>query len=137
MILPGRHPLSPSSQGGFSLVEVLVSMMMLGMLSVSVFYFLNSQNSMGTRSGDMLKGLNLGKLAMDSLKVSDYEALEAGSDTVVDRYIRAWRITLGTDGAGAPNGRKVIDLTVHWPLTAEHSLTFTSILSDGRFKEER
>jgi prepilin-type N-terminal cleavage/methylation domain-containing protein len=129
----GKH----GPQGGFSLVEVLISMMMLGMLSVSVFYFLNSQNGMGTRSGDMLKGLNLGKLAMDSLKVSDYAALEAGSDTVVDRYIRSWRITMGTEPDGTPNGRKIIDLSVHWPLTAERNLTFTSILSDDRFKEEK
>lgn len=124
-------------QGGFSLVEVMVSMMLLGLLSVSVFYFLNSQNSMGSRSGDMLKGLNLGKLAMDSLKVSDYETLEAGSDTVVDRYIRSWRITHGSYEDGQPNGRKIIDLTVHWPLTAENNLVFTSVMSDGRFKEER
>jgi prepilin-type N-terminal cleavage/methylation domain-containing protein len=127
----------PDPQRGFSLVEVIVSMMVLGMLSVSVFYFLTSQNSLGARSGDLLKGLNLGKLAMDSLKVSDYGTLEAGSDTVVARYIRSWRITRGTDAEGRSTGRKTISLTVHWPLTAENNLTFTSILSDSRFKEER
>jgi prepilin-type N-terminal cleavage/methylation domain-containing protein len=124
-------------QRGFSLVEVMVSMMVLGVLATSVFYFLNSQNGVGSRSADMLKGLNLGKLAMDSLKVSDYGALEAGSDTVADRYIRSWRITLGTDAEGVPNGRKAIDLTVHWPLTADNAIAFSTILSDGRFKEER
>jgi prepilin-type N-terminal cleavage/methylation domain-containing protein len=122
---------------GFSLVEVMVSMMLVGMLSVSVLYFLGSQNSMGSRSGDLLKGLNLGKLAMDSLKVSDYATLEAGSDTLVDRFIRSWRISQGSGDDGLPNGRKIIDLTVHWPLTAEHNLVFTSIMSDGRYKEER
>ena len=130
-------PTTDRTQRGFSLVEVMVSMMVLGGLACSVFYFLSSQNGMGTRSNDMLKGLNLGKLAMDSLKVADYEALEAGSDTVVDRYIRSWRITVGSDAHGNPTGRKQIDLSVHWPLTADHALTFTSILSDGRFKEER
>lgn len=130
-------PRPPGPQAGFSLVEVLVSMMVMGMLSVSVFYFLTAQNGLGSRSADMLKGLNLGKLAMDSLKVSDYEALEAGSDTVADRFIRSWRITRGTDADGRPNGRKILDLTVHWPLTAEKNITFTTILSDGRFKEER
>lgn len=123
------------SQAGFSLVEILVSLVVLGGLATSVFYFLSSQNGMGNRSNDLLKGLNLGKLAMDSLKVSDYAALEAGSDTVADRYIRSWRISLVTDEHDLPNGRKKIDLSVHWPLTADHALTFTSIMGDGRFKE--
>lgn len=124
-----------TSQAGFSLVEILVSMVVLGGLAASVFYFLSSQSGMGTRSNDMLKGLNFGKLAMDSLKVTEYGILEAGSDTVVDRYIRSWRISLVTGPDGIPNGRKKIDVTVHWPLSAEHFLNFTSIMSDGRFKE--
>lgn len=124
-------------QAGFSLVEAMVAMMVMGGLASAVFYFLGSQNSMGTRSNDMLKGVNLGKLAMDSLKVAEYDSLEAGCDTVVDRYIRSWHITQGSDGMGVPNGRKSIEVTVHWPLTAEHVISFASIMSDGRFKEER
>lgn len=124
-------------QGGFTLVEVMVSMVVLGGLAASAFYILSSQNGMGTRTNDVLKGVNLGKLAMDSLKVADYAVLEAGSDTIGDRYIRSWRITLGTDGHGVPTGRKRIDLTVHWPLTAEHTLAFASVKSDARYKEGR
>lgn len=126
-----------AGQQGFSLVEVMVSMVVLGGLACSVFYFLSSQNGMGARGNDLLKGLNLGKLAMDSLKVADYDSLTAGSDTVVSRYIRSWRITRMEDAAGNPSGRKRIDVSVHWPRTAEHVLSFTSILSDGRFKEDR
>jgi prepilin-type N-terminal cleavage/methylation domain-containing protein len=128
---------SVPGESGFTLIEVMVSMVVLGGLACSAFYILSSQSGMGSRSNDMLKGVNLGKLAMDSLKVAAYDHLEAGSDTVGDRYIRSWRVTLSTDGHGVPNGRKRIDLTVHWPLTAEHSVAFASVKSDGRFKEER
>lgn len=125
------------AEAGFSLIEILVAMVVMSILACAVFYFLTSQNRMGSRSNDMMKSLNLGKLVIDSLKVSDYEDLEGGSDTVVARYIRSWRISTATDEAGLPTGRKKIELTVYWPLTAEQSVSFTSILSDGRFKEEQ
>src|SRR5688500_11984833 len=123
------------SQSGFSLVEILVSMVIMGGLTTSVFYFLSAQNGAGARSTDLLKSLNAGKLAMDDLNVVDYLALEAGSDTLSDRYIRSWRISLSTDIDGNPTGRKKIEMSVHWPLTADHTLSFTSIKSDGRYKE--
>jgi type II secretory pathway pseudopilin PulG len=123
-------------QAGFSLLEAAVSMVILGLLTVSVFYFLSSQNKIGVRSNDQQKGLNLGKLAMDSLKVAPYDSLSAGSDTVGERFIRSWHITLSADEHDIPTGRKKIDLTVHWPLTAERHLTFSSILGDPRFKED-
>lgn len=129
-------PARTDRQSGFSLVEILVSMVVMSCLAGAVFYFLKSQNNLGVRSNDVLKATNVGKLVMDSLKVTAYEDLEAGSDTLVSRYIRAWRITNGTDEAGVPNGRKKIELTVYWPLTALNSMTFTSLLSDGRFKEK-
>lgn len=129
---PGRR----RGQAGFSLVEILVSMVVMSCMAGAVFYFLKSQNDMGVRSTDVLKATNIGKLVMDSLKVTGYDELSAGSDTVVSRYIRAWRITNVTDEAGVPNGRKKIDLTVYWPLTAMNSMSFTSLLSDGRFKEK-
>lgn len=122
-------------QSGFTLVEILVSMVVLSCMAGAVFYFLKTQNNMGVRNNDMMKATNLGKLVIDSLKVSDYNALEAGSDTLVSRYIRAWRITNGTDDAGNPNDTRIIELTVYWPMSAVHSMTFTSLLSDSRFKE--
>lgn len=131
-----RAPGLPASQAGFSLVEILVSMVVMGGLAASVFFFMSSQSTMGTRSQDLLKGLNIGKLAMDSLKVAEYDSLVAGSDTVAGRFIRSWRISVGVDGGGAPTGRKQIDLTVHWPLTAERNLSFSSVMSDARYKED-
>lgn len=125
------------AQAGFTLIEVIVSMVVLGGLACSAFYILTSQSGMGSRSNDMLKGVNLGKLAMDSLKVTAYDRLEAGGDTISDRYIRSWRITLAADGHGVPTGRKRIELTVHWPLTAEHVVAFASVKSDARFREGR
>jgi len=130
------RPGGAEGQAGFSLVEILVSMVVMSCLAGAVFYFLKSQDNMGARSTDVLKATNIGKLVMDSLKVTGYDELAAGSDTVVSRYIRAWRITNVTDESGVPNGRKKIELTVYWPLTAASSMSFTSLLSDGRFKEK-
>lgn len=130
------NPVRTRGQAGFSLVEILVSMVVASCMAGAVFYFLKSQNNMGVRSTDVLKATNIGKLVMDSLKVTGYDELSAGSDTVVSRYIRAWRITNVTDEDGVPNGRKKIDLTVYWPLTASNSMSFTSLLSDARFKEK-
>ena len=124
-----RRPGISGGQEGFSLIEALVASVVTGILTVSVFYFLTSQNGLGLRSGDMLRSLNLGKLKMDSLKVADYDALEAGSDTVSERYIRAWNVAPDTEG------RKKIELAVYWPLSADHNVVFTTLMGDPRFKE--
>jgi prepilin-type N-terminal cleavage/methylation domain-containing protein len=130
---PGRR----RAQAGFSLIECLVAACIAGILGVSAFYFLTSQSGMGVASNDMLKGLNLGKLKMDSLKVADYDTLQAGSDTVSERYIRAWQISPQPAPGGGPSSLKKIELTVYWPLTADHSVSFASLLSDGKYKEDR
>jgi prepilin-type N-terminal cleavage/methylation domain-containing protein len=123
-------------QEGFSLVEIMVAMIVMSGIASSVFFFISSQSALGTRSQDLLKGLNLGKLAMDSLKVAEYDSLVAGSDTVAGRFIRSWRISVGMDGGGIPTGRKQIDVTIHWPLTADRNISFSSIMSDARYKED-
>lgn len=129
---PARDP-----QSGFGLMEALVAACVTGILAVSAFYFLSSQNGLGVKNADMLKGLNLGKLKMDSLKVAEYDTLQAGSDTVSDRFIRAWQISPQTGMGGVATGLKKIEMTVYWPLTADHSLSFTSLLSDSKYKEEQ
>lgn len=124
-----------SSQRGFSMIEVLVSSVITAVVATSAFYFLSSQNSMGIRGNDAMKGVNFGKLKMDSLKVVPYQELVSGSDTLVERYIRSWHVTLMRDEASEPNGRKKIELSVLWPMSGENAVTFTSIKSDDRFKE--
>lgn len=125
----------PSRQSGFSLIEILVSAVVIGILATAAFYFLSAQNGMGTAGNDSIKGLNLGKLKMDSLKVTAYDDLVSGSDTVNERYIRAWHVTIQRDGLGAPDGRKKIDIDVLWPLTGLHTVSLVTLKSDDRFKE--
>jgi prepilin-type N-terminal cleavage/methylation domain-containing protein len=131
-----QDPKLRSTQSGFSLIEILVAAVIIGILSVSVFYFLNSQNRISLRGNDVVKGTHLGKLKFDSLKVTDYAELASGSDTVTDRYIRSWHVTPLRGGDGLLNGRKQIELTILWPLTADHALTFASLKSDDKYKEE-
>jgi prepilin-type N-terminal cleavage/methylation domain-containing protein len=123
------------SEAGFSLIEVLVAAMVVAVLATSAFYFLSSQNSMGQNSNDLMKGVNLGKLKLDSLKVAAYAELTAGSDTVAGRYIRSWHVSVVRDGAGIPNGRKMIEINVLWPLTAAQSVTLATLKSDDVYKE--
>jgi prepilin-type N-terminal cleavage/methylation domain-containing protein len=125
-----------ASQAGFSLIEILVSAVVCAILATAAFYFLSSQNGMGVAGNDLMKGVNLGKLKMDSLKVAAYEDLASGSDTVSERYIRAWHVTILRDGGGAETGRKKIDISVIWPLTADHTVTMATLKSDDKYKEE-
>lgn len=126
---------SRGSQSGFSLIEILVSAAVVALASTSAFYFLSSQNNMGAKGGDMLKGMSAGKLKMDSLKVVSYDALASGSDTISDRYVRSWSVSQIYDGDGKPIGQKTIELAVRWPLTGEQSILFTSVKSDDKYKD--
>lgn len=123
------------SQQGFSLIEILVAAVVVAILATSAFYFLNSQNGMSRAGNDLMKSVNLGKLKMDSLKVTAYADLASGSDTVTARYIRSWNVTVMRDGAGLPTGRKKIEMNVIWPLTAEHTVTLATLVSDDLYKE--
>ena len=125
-----------SRQAGFSLIEILVSAVVIGILATAAFYFLSAQNGMGAAGNDSIKGLNLGKLKLDSLKVTAYDELVSGSDTVNERYIRAWHVTIQRDGLGVPDGRKKIDIDVLWPLTGLHTVSLVTLKSDDRYKEE-
>jgi prepilin-type N-terminal cleavage/methylation domain-containing protein len=123
------------SQAGFSLLEVIVSAVVVGLVAVSAFYFINSQNRMGAKGGDMVKGVNFGKQTMDSLKVLNYDALASGSDTVAERYVRSWAVSQIYDGLGNPIGQKAIEVAVRWPLTGEQNVYFTSVKSDDKYKD--
>ncbi|MEO7425477.1 MAG: prepilin-type N-terminal cleavage/methylation domain-containing protein [Fibrobacteria bacterium] len=136
--LPGRPAAQPVARGqeGFSLLEILISAVVTLLLATSAFYFLHSQNSVSAQGNDLMKGVNLGKLKLDSLKVSAYDDLTSGSDTVSERYIRAWHISPVTDSMGLPTGRKEIGITIQWPLTALHTVTLVTLKSDDHYKEE-
>ncbi len=120
-------------QRGYSLIEILAAMVTMGIMSSSVYYLLSFQNRYSANSADELRATNLGKIQIDSLKVVDYADLVAGSDTVQDKFILSWTVTLQT---GTSSGTKKINLNVIWPLTAENTLTFTSLKSDDIYKED-
>ena len=116
-------------------MEILVSAVVAGFLTTSVFYFLSAQNGLGAMANDQMKSVNLGRLKMDSLKVDTYDELVSGSDTVSERYIRSWHVTPMRNGAGLLNGRKKIALDVFWPLSGEQSVSLVSLRSDDKYKE--
>lgn len=126
---------TPRHEAGFSLLEILVAVMVFGLLTTSVFYFLGQQNSMSTRATDSEKSLTLAKLVIDSLKVTPYDSLRAGSDTVSERYLRSWHVSINRDGMGQPKGNKQVDVTISWPLNGASNLSMATLVSDEKFKD--
>ncbi len=128
-------PSRPTNESGFGLIEILVAAVVIGILTLSGFYFMSNQNKMGVAGNDLMKGINYGKLKMDSLKVTSYADLASGSDTVSDRYIRSWYISALRNPDGTLNGLKELGMTVTWPLTAVHSVSFSTLKSDDKYRE--
>jgi len=124
-----------STERGFTLMEVLVAMVILGIIGSSAMYAVRSQSGMGTRNSESMSAFASSKQKLDSLKVTSYNSLTSGSDTAAQKYIRAWSVTANRDGLGALNGRKTITLTTYWPYTGENRVSLATIISDERYKE--
>jgi prepilin-type N-terminal cleavage/methylation domain-containing protein len=118
---PGQH--------GFGLLEIVISIVLLGLVGSTTFYFLHNQDSNTTLGTDLSKGMFIGKRKLDSLRIIRYGLVQAGSDTVNNRYIRRWYITTDLD-----TDRKRVDLLVSWPLSASHTITFNTLVSDDQYK---
>ncbi|HLP43617.1 MAG TPA: prepilin-type N-terminal cleavage/methylation domain-containing protein, partial [Fibrobacteria bacterium] len=104
------------AQAGFGLLEVLVSVVLLGLVGTATYWFLRSQDQAAAIGTDLSKGMFLGKRKLDSLRVIQYGYVSAGCDTVNKRFIRRWYVStdLVTD-------RKTVELLVSWPLSARHT----------------
>lgn len=120
---------SQSAQAGFGLIEIVISIVILGLVGATTFYFLHSQDRNTGLGTDISKGMFVAKRKLDSLRVVRYGIVSTGSDTVNNRYIRRWYVStdLVTD-------RKTIQLLVSWPLSAQHTITFNTIVGDDQYK---
>lgn len=116
-------------QGGFGLLEVIISVIILGLVASATFYFINSQGKASSIGTDLSKGMFLGKRKLDSLRIIQYGYVSTGSDTVNNRYMRRWYVStdLITD-------RKSVELLVSWPLSAKHTITFNTVIGDDQYK---
>lgn len=116
-------------QAGFGLLEVIISVALLGLVGSSTYYFLRSQDRNTAIGTDLSKGMFLGKRKLDSLRIMSYGYVAGGCDTVNNRYIRRWYVStdLVTD-------RKRVDLLVSWPLSAKHTITFNTVIGDDQYK---
>src|SRR4051812_26757380 len=117
--------LSKRNQSGFGMIEVMISVALLGLVGSSTFYFLRNQRVNSTIGTDLSKGMFFGKQKLDSLRVVRYDVVSGGCDTVNNRYIRRWYVStdLITD-------RKTVELLISWPLSAQHTITFNTVVGD-------
>jgi prepilin-type N-terminal cleavage/methylation domain-containing protein len=122
-------PADPRGQRGFGLMEVVISMVLLGLVGSAAFQFLRGQRTATNVGTDLSKGMFLGKKKLDSLRVINFGAVAAGCDTVGSRYIRRWYVStdLVTD-------RKSVELLISWPLSAKHTITFNTMIGDDQYK---
>ncbi|MDB5051485.1 MAG: hypothetical protein JWO30_4556 [Fibrobacteres bacterium] len=120
---------SAREQAGFGLLEIIISIVLLGLVGSSTFYFLRGQNSASNIGTDLSKGMFIGKRKLDSLRVVSYGSVSAGCDTVNNRYIRRWYVS--TDLVG---DRKTVELLVSWPLSAQHTISFNTVVGDDQYK---
>ena len=120
---------SLTAQSGFGLIEIVISIVILSLVGATTFYFLHSQDMNTGLGTDISKGMFVAKRKLDSLRVVHYGIVSTGSDTVNNRYIRRWYVStdLVTD-------RKTIQLLVSWPLSAQHTITFNTIVGDDQYK---
>jgi len=118
-----------NQESGFGLLEIMISIVLLGLVGSTTFYFLHSQESNTNLGTDLSKGMFVGKRKLDSLRVIRYGLVQAGSDTVNNRFIRRWYITTDLD-----TDRKRVDLLVSWPLSASHTITFNTVVGDDQYK---
>lgn len=111
------------------MLEVVISVVLLGLVGSATFYFLKSQTQTSGIGTDLSKGMFLAKRKLDSLRVIQYGYVSAGCDTVNKRYIRRWYVStdLVTD-------RKTVELLVSWPLSAKHTITFNTVIGDDQYK---
>ncbi len=127
-------PSFSNQQKGFTLIEILISIVIVGILAASMVYLLSSQSRMSANSSDKVRSFGFAKQSLDSLKVVTYDSLASGSDTVDSKFLRTWHVTATQGDGGILTGRKKIELTVYWPLTGDYSVSLSTLISDDRFK---
>jgi prepilin-type N-terminal cleavage/methylation domain-containing protein len=124
-----RNATAHNAQSGFGLLEIIISIVLLGLVGSSTFYFLRGQNESASIGTDLSKGMFVGKRKLDSLRVVPYGSVSAGCDTVNNRYIRRWYVSTNLVA-----DHKSIELLISWPLSAKHTITFNTVVGDDQYK---
>ena len=114
---------------GFGPLEAMLALGLILMMGFSTVYLWNDKGDSGAPVSDAGAGSALARGMLDSLREATYASISAGCDTVSRRYIRRWYVT--TDRA---RERKRVELLVSWPLTAEHTLTFNTLIGSDEYK---
>jgi hypothetical protein len=114
---------------GFGLLEAGLTLGLLVLMGSSTAYLMGTGKAEPGPEGDAAKGALLAKVKMDSLRSESYAELSAGCDTVSSRFIRRWYVS--TDRT---TERKRLEMLISWPLSAHHTLTFTTLVGNDAYK---
>ena len=116
-----------SNNSGFSLVEVVISMLVLGIGVAGVWGMTGSLVRMNAYSLRVSRATMMANSKFEELRVDGYDSVGAGTDSETI-YQRLW--TVSQDGALST---KTVDLTVLWADEDgdTHSLAFKTVISDG------
>jgi len=125
-----NRPLAATGpQSGFGLLEAVIGIVLLAIVGTTTFNFLRTQHQAANLGTDLSKSMFLGKRKLDSLRTIQFGSVLSGSDTVGSRFIRRWFVT-----ADLVKDRKTVELLVSWPLSAQHTITFNSVIGDDQYE---
>lgn len=120
--------LSPNSQKGVTLVELIMAIVLLGFVSLASAAMIGAQVQGMMTSTDFTAAGNFARGAMERLKNIPYASIANGS-SVSGSYTASWTVATVAGGGGAE--RKDITLTARRTGTSDIAVTlYVSIAKD-------
>ncbi len=113
-----------SNCNGSSLVEVVVSMFLLGLLVTGINFCVVSLINRNAVSKEISAATALGNQTLEQLRRSDFQDIIAGFEQGSDRFIRSWTVSNTDD-----DNMKRIDLWVFWPDNQDRSISMSTMVS--------
>lgn len=121
---------------GFTLVEVLVSLVILAISLLALASLMTTTTKNNAFGGNLTEAATFAQDRMEELRVTDWDNIVSGNDpnpiqgSTGINYTRAWTVVLGPNSPAPPNdNEKRVTVTVNWNDGASHSISFLSVIT--------
>lgn len=118
---------------GFSLIEVLISLVILAISLLALAGLMTTTTKNNAFGGNMTEAATLAQDRMEELRVTDWDNIVDGNDTIPMRglnYDRVWTVALGPNSPAPPNDNdKRITVTVNWNDGMARSISFLTVIT--------